>query len=344
MPFSQMTDGEKSFDISLRWPEKLRENPDAILNIPVDVVKNNVTGGGNDQPTPGGTASAKMSVIGTSLSMPSLTGRSGQATASSLNQVPRRRLRDLVTPVDDTGRPDPTGSFVRTGASTINREQGQRLIAVKFGVRVRDLASTVADAQQQTAPLFKPPYRATWSGEFQQMQEAEKRMLKVVAVSLFLILVMLYLEFYSLLDALLVYFNVAAMSLGGLWALVLTGLNFNISAAVGFISILGVAVMNDLLMVSSFHSLRYRQVPLREAIVEGTEKLVRPITMTALAAILGLLPAAFSTAVGSQSQRPLAIVVVGGMLSTLVFFNLVPLLYSFYGHREPLVGVGHVHE
>ena len=341
-PFSQMTEGEKSFDISLRWPEKLRENPDSILNIPVDVVKNNVTGGGSDQQTPG--SSARLSVIGTTLSMPSLTGRSGQATASSLNQVPRRRLRDLVTPVDNAGRSDPDGSFVRTGASTINREQGQRLIAVKFGVRVRDLAGTVAEAQEKTASLFKPPYRATWSGEFQQMQEAEKRMLSVVAVSLFLILVMLYLAFYSLLDALLVYVNVVAMSLGGFWALVLTGLNFNISAAVGFISILGVAVMNGLLMVSSFNNLRSRKVPLREAIVDGTEKLVRPITMTALAAILGLLPAAFSTAVGSQSQRPLAIVVVGGMLSTLVFFNLVPLLYSFYGHRDPIASGGHVHE
>ena len=344
MPFSEMTEGEKKFDISLRWPESLRENPDAILNIPVDVVKNNVTAGGTGQQSPGFSGSAGLSVIGTTLSMPALTGRSGQATASSLSHVPRRRLRDLVTPVDDEGLPDPKLSFVRTGASTINREQGQRLIAVKFGVRVRDLASTVAEAQEKTDSLLKPPYRTTWSGEFQQMQEAEKRMLKVVAVSLLLILVMLYLAFYSLLDALLVYANVIAMSLGGLWALILTGLNFNISAAVGFISILGVSVMNGLLMVSAFNNLRYKKVPLREAIVQSTEKLVRPITMTALAAILGLLPAAFSTQIGSQSQRPLAIVVVGGMLSTLVFFNLVPFLYSFYGHREPLVGVGHVHE
>ncbi len=339
-PFSQMTEGEKSFDISLRWPENLRENPDAILNIPVDVVKNNITTGGFEPTTAG--SGARLNVIGTTLSMPSPTGRGGLDAASG--QVPRRRLRDLVTPVDDTGKTDVAGSFVKTGASTINREQGQRLIAVKFGVRVRDLASTVAEAQEKTAPLFKPPYRATWSGEFQQMQEAEARMLNVVVLSLFLILVMLYLAFYSLLDALLVYVNVVAMSMGGLWALVLTGLNFNISAAVGFISILGVAVMNGLLMVSSFNNLRSRHVPLRQAIVEGTEKLVRPITMTALAAILGLLPAAFSTAVGSQSQRPLAIVVVGGMLSTLLFFNLVPLLYSFYGHREPKVSGGHVHE
>jgi cobalt-zinc-cadmium resistance protein CzcA len=113
---------------------------------------------------------------------------------------------------------------------------------------------------------------------------------------------------------------------------------------VGFISILGVAVMNGLLMVSSFNQLRAVGTPLHNAIVRGTEKLIRPVTMTALAAILGLLPAAFSTKIGSESQRPLAIVVVGGMVGTLIFFNLVPVLYSFYGHREPPAGAsGHVH-
>ena len=233
---------------------------------------------------------------------------------------------------------------MKPGASTIYREQGQRLIAVKFGVRGRDLASTVAEAQKETKPLLKDGYETTWSGEFQQMQEAEQRMLIVIILSMVLILIMLYLAFFSLLDALLVFANVGVMSIGGVWTLLLTGLNFNISAAVGFISILGVAVMNGLLMVSSFNRLRHRRVALREAILQATENLIRPITMTALAAILGLLPAAFSTQIGSQSQRPLAIVVVGGMLSTLVFFNLVPLLYSFYGHREPLVGVGHDHE
>ncbi len=113
------------------------------------------------------------------------------------------------------------------------------------------------------------------------------------------------------------------------------GLNFNISAAVGFISILGVAVMNGLLMVSAFNEERASGHSVKAAIIRGTEHLVRPITMTALAAILGLLPAALATKVGSQSQRPLAIVVVGGMAMTLLLFNLVPLLYSFYGHRRP---------
>ncbi len=345
-PFSQMIEGEKTFDISLRWPEKLRQSMDYILDIPVDVVKNRITSSNvSSLPgTPMTGSSVGVSMTGTAARMPSLTGSSFNATLDDLSRVPRRRLRDLVTPIDAQGRPDPNGSFVQPGASTIYREQGARLIAVKFGVRGRDLASTVADAQEQTASLLKPGYTTTWSGEFQQMREAERRMAIVIVLSMALILIMLYLAFFSLLDAFLVFANVGIMSIGGIWTLLLTGLNFNISAAVGFISILGVAVMNGLLMVSSFNRLRYQKLPVREAIVQGTEGLVRPITMTALAAILGLLPAAFSTQIGSQSQRPLAIVVVGGMISTLVFFNLVPLLYSFYGHREPLVGVGHVHD
>jgi cobalt-zinc-cadmium resistance protein CzcA len=133
---------------------------------------------------------------------------------------------------------------------------------------------------------------------------------------------------------------VLAVSLGGLWALKVTHLNFNVSAAVGFISILGVAVMNGLIMVSSFNALRSRDMPLAEAIREGVEHRIRPLMMTILTAILGLLPAALSTKIGSESQRPLAIVVVGGMLMTLLLMNLIPVLYSFYGSRTPPAGAG----
>jgi cobalt-zinc-cadmium resistance protein CzcA len=161
-----------------------------------------------------------------------------------------------------------------------------------------------------------------------------------VPISLTLIFLLLYVAFRSFLDTLVVCSNVVGMCLGGVWALLLTGTNFNISAAVGFISILGVAIMNGLLMVSAFNALRGRGVPLRESLMEGTARLVRPVTMTALAAIFGLLPAAFSTRIGSESQRPLAIVVVGGMIATLLLTNLMPLLYSFYGGREPAKGAG----
>src|SRR5262249_16907511 len=243
-----------------------------------------------------------------------------------------------VTPLVDNEQSGGTGQFIRPGASTIYREQGQRLIAVKFSVRGRDLASTVAEAQAQVAPLLQPPYRVEWSGEFQEMEDAEGRLLKVFGLSLVLILVLLYMAFRSLLDAAVVFGNVVVMAMGGVWALWFMDLNFNISAAVGFISILGVAVMNGLIMISSFNRLRARGVDLHEAIVTGVEQRVRPLMMTLLTAILGLLPAAFSTRIGAQSQRPLAIVVVGGMLMMLLFMNLIPVLYSFYGRRPPPAG------
>ena len=116
--------------------------------------------------------------------MPSLTGGMFNGTLNNLSSTPRRRLADLVTPEDNDGRPNPDGSFVQSGATTIYREQGSRLIAVKFDVVGRDLASTVREAREKTAPLFQAPYRAEWSGEFQEMQEAEVRLLVAVALSL----------------------------------------------------------------------------------------------------------------------------------------------------------------
>jgi cobalt-zinc-cadmium resistance protein CzcA len=164
----------------------------------------------------------------------------------------------------------------------------------------------------------------------------------VFGISFVMIVILLYLAFRSFLDAVVVCVNVLAVSVGGVWALWLTGLNFNISAAVGFISILGVAVMNGLIMVSSFNALRADDVPLDEALRVGLGKRLRPLTMTLLTAILGLLPAAMSTRIGAQSQRPLAIVVVGGMLATIVLMNVIPILYSFYGHRTPPEGAGNL--
>jgi cobalt-zinc-cadmium resistance protein CzcA len=130
--------------------------------------------------------------------------------------------------------------------------------------------------------------------------------------------------------------NVFALASGGVWALYLTGTTFSISAAVGFVSLFGVAIMDGLLLISYFSALRSHGKPLYEAIIEGASKRLRPVMMTALTALLGLLPAAVSTRIGAQTQRPLAIVVVGGMITTLFFTRyLMPVLYSFYGHREP---------
>ncbi|HLJ95502.1 MAG TPA: efflux RND transporter permease subunit, partial [Gemmataceae bacterium] len=339
--FTQMIEGEKTFDVTLRWPERLRSSEQAILQIPVDVTNNTVTPGmvPNVPQTPLTGASTGVSTIGTAAAMPSPFGSSQSANVTFFGNAPRRRLRDLVTPLNDQGLPDPQGKFVRPGASTIYREQGNRLIAIKFSVRDRDLGGAVAEAQQKTDDLFHPPYRVEWSGEFQEMQEAEQRLMYIIPLSLVLIFVLLYLAFHSLLDAVVILSNVVALSMGGLWALKLTGTNFSISAAVGFISIFGVAIMDGLLSISYFNQMRFQGAPLREAIIEGAAKRVRPMFMTALTAIFGLLPAALSTRIGAQTQRPLAIVVVGGMIMTLLLNRyLMPVLYSFYGHREPPEG------
>jgi cobalt-zinc-cadmium resistance protein CzcA len=329
-----MVEGEKRFDVSLRWPKWRRSNVTSILDIPVDIVNNQVV----LVQGPGFTPSA----WGYGQALPPVAG-SLSDTRNNIAITPRWRLRDLVTPVGEDGTPNPTGSFVRPGSSTIYREQGSRLIAIKFSVNndVRDLGSAVAEAQQKTKEKVPSPYRMVWSGEFEEMQQAEGRLLLIIPLSLVLIFILLYMAFRSLIDALVVFSNVAALSLGGIWGLWLTGTNFSISAGVGFVSLFGVAIMDGLLLISSFNSGRAHGLPLRQAILVGAEKRVRPVMMTALTAIFGLLPAALSTKIGAQTQRPLAIVVVSGMIATLFLTRyLMPVLYNFYGHREPPEGSG----
>ena len=333
-PLSTMIEGERLFDIAVRWPLRLRDSETAILDIPVDVTNNAV------MPPMGGPGT--VSAAGTTTLTPAVGG-SQTSVANPLSNRPRVRLHDLVTPVRPDGYPDTTGSlsFQRPGASTIYREQGNRMIAVKFSVRGRDLASAVEEGKEKAAAIIQAPYRTEWSGEFQEMEEAESRLLLIVPVALGLIFILLYMAFHSLLDAVLVLVNVVAMSIGGIWALYLTGTNFSISAAVGFISIFGVAIMDGLLLVASFNHFRAAGAPLREAILRGAELRVRPVTMTALTAILGLLPAALSTRIGSQTQQPLAIVVVGGMSMALFLTRyLMPVLYTFYGNRQPAAASG----
>jgi cobalt-zinc-cadmium resistance protein CzcA len=326
-PLSSMVEGEKLFDIAIRWPKRLRNNETSILDITVDIINNQVVQaqGSGFVPNAGGFA----------LPPPKPEGSLANTT-NPLSNTPRLRLRDLVSPVGEDGAPDPSGQFERAGASNIYRENGKRMIAVKFSVRGRDLAGAVAEAREQTRELFQPPYRAVWSGEFEAMEDAEGRLMIIVPAALALIFILLYSAFRAFLDSVVVLTNVLALSLGGIWALLLTGTNFSISAAVGFVSIFGVAIMDGLLLVSYFNQMRAQGLPVHEAILQGAEKRVRPVMMTALTAILGLLPAALSTRIGAQTARPLAIVVVGGMITTLLLTRyLMPVLYSFYGHREP---------
>ena len=344
--FSSMIEGEKTFDIAVRWPEKMRGNEQAILAIPIDAINNTVTPGNvpSTSPTPQTGAATGVSATGTQAPLPTSHGSASYAPLNNPTAVPRLRLGDLVMPLNDKGEPDPNGTtFLRNGASTISREQGFRLIAVKFGVNrsQRDLGGAVAECQAKTRDLIPAPYRVEWSGEFQEMEDAFGRLAWIVPLSMVLIFILLYVAFRNLLDTFVVLGNVVALGMGGVWALVLTGNNFSISAAVGFISIFGVAIMDGLLSISYFNALRVKGVPLRESILEGAGKRVRPMMMTALTAILGLLPAALSTKIGSQTQRPLAIVVVGGMLMTLLLNRyLMPVLYSFYGARTPPASAG----
>jgi heavy metal efflux system protein len=333
-PLSSMVEGEKLFDIAIRWPKRLRNNETSILEIPVDVVNNQVVQAQGSSFVP--------SASGHALPPPTPAGTLAN-TANPLSSTPRLRLRDLVSPVGEDGAPDPSGQLERAGAADIYREDGQRMIAVKFSVRGRDLAGAVALAREKTRDLFQAPYRAVWSGEFEEMEDAEGRLMIIVPVALAMIFILLYSAFRSFLDSVVVLTNVLALSLGGIWALLITGTNFSISAAVGFVSIFGVAIMDGLLLVSYFNQMRAQGLPVHEAILQGAEKRVRPVMMTALTAILGLLPAALSTRIGAQTARPLAIVVVGGMATTLFLTRyLMPVLYSFYGDREPPEGAANL--
>ncbi len=330
---TSMIEGEKIFDIAIRWPNWRRNSENAILDIPLDIVNNTVVlpQGPGFIPSATGNANLSPQTIGTKAD-----------TTNPISSTPRVRLRDLVSPVGEHGGPDPEGHFERPGASDIYRENGKRMIAVKFSVRDRDLASAIDEARARTKHLFQPPYRDVWSGEFEEMEQAEGRLMLIVPITLALIFILLYSAFGSVLDSVVVLSNLLVLSIGSIWALLATGTDFTVSAAVGFISILGVGVMNGLLLVSYFNALRAQGLPVNEAIRKGVEKIIRPLMMICLTAIFGLLPAALSTRIGSQTQRPLAIVVSGGMLMTLLLANLIPVLYSFYGHREPPANAGNM--
>ena len=232
----------------------------------------------------------------------------------------------------------------KPGAAYIYRENNRRYIPIKFSVKGRDLASTIGEAQRKvtdprTGAQLPQGYDIDWSGEFQQMEEANYRLMFIVLTLGYTHQWMLYTAFHSIKDSLLVMVNVVEASMGGILALWLTGTPFSISAAVGFVSVFGVAVQDGVLLVSYFNQLRNAGLPVREAVMRGAELRVRPVVMTSLTAALGLFPAAIATSIGSQAQKPLAIVVVGAMLCTLFLTRyLMPVLYSFFpapaGHAE----------
>src|SRR5262245_45893974 len=203
-----------------------------------------------------------------------------------------------------------------TGASYIYHERNERFIPVKFSVRERDLGSTVTEAQARVANNVALPngYRIEWAGEFESLQQAKQRLAIIVPLSLVLILVLLYGLFNSLRDSLLALLGIPFAIAGGVIGLFVTGLDFGISAAVGFVSLFGVSVMNGILVITYYNEVRAEGVAPVEAMFHAATQRMRPMLMTALSACIGLLPAAVSTGIGGQFQRPLAVVVVAGML------------------------------
>jgi heavy metal efflux system protein len=224
-----------------------------------------------------------------------------------------------------------------TGTSFIYRERSQRYIPIKFSVRGRDLGSTLAEAQERVAEAVKLPngYRILWAGEFEDLQNAKQRLLVVIPITLLLILLLLYGLFNSLRDSLLALAGIPFAIGGGLIALYFAGLAFSVSAAIGFISLFGVAVMDGILNITYFRELHASGMDVAEAVFRGAEQRMRPMLMTALSAGVGLVPAAISHGIGSQVQRPLATVVVGGMfIGPLLLLVVAPALRRIFLARE----------
>ena len=225
---------------------------------------------------------------------------------------------------------------MQTGAFIIYRENNERYIPIKFSVRGRDLESTVREAQGVLAEKVRLPerYRIEWAGEYDQLKDEQKRLAVIVPLAMLMILLLLYTAFDSIRDAALVLATVPFALIGGVFSLLATGTAFSISAAVGVISTLGVAILGGVLLIARIEDYRKSGLPLEEAILKGADVQLRPILMATLAAAIGLLPAAMATGIGSQAQRPLARVVVGGMLTSAVLILLVlPVLYQLVHQR-----------
>ena len=208
---------------------------------------------------------------------------------------------------------------------------------VRANVADRDLVGFVDEARETVAAAvdLPPGYYVEWGGQFENQQRAAARLAVVVPVSLGLIFLLLFSTFGSVRQALLVLTNIPLALVGGVLALFITGEYLSVPASVGFIALLGIAVLNGVVMVSYFNQLRARGMPMAEIVVEGAQRRLRPVLMTATIAAFGLVPLLFASGPGSEIQRPLAIVVVGGLVSaTLLTLILLPILYRRFGGTE----------
>lgn len=290
----KLFEGDRRFDIVVRLPERLRGNLDAIRAIPIPLPP-------ADDATSGG-------LVKTALGTPS----------TQMRFIP---LSSVAT-VD-----------AAPGPNQISRENGKRRIVVTANVRERDLGSFVAEAQTAVAEKVKLPagYWIGWGGQFEQLVSATNRLMIVVPVALLLVLLLLFMSLGTVGDALLVFSGVPLALTGGILALLLRGIPLSISAGVGFIALSGVAVLNGLVIIAFIQRLRDQGRVIEEAVREGAATRLRPVLMTALVASLGFVPMAIATGAGAEVQRPLATVVIGGIVSSTILTLLVlPALYVLF--------------
>ena len=293
----QLFEGDRRFDIVVRLPEALRQDPAALADLPVSLAPA-LAGDDADE-----------------------SSRAGSWTSGSARTVPLRELATLGN---------------SEGPNQINRENGKRRIVVTANVRDRDLGSFVADLQQAIGRDVQVPngYWIEYGGSFEQLISASQRLSIVVPVTLAIIFALLFWAFGSVKDAAIVFSGVPLALTGGVLALALRGIPLSISAGVGFIALSGVAVLNGLVMISFVRSLRESGLPLADAVRDGALGRLRPVLMTALVASLGFVPMAFNVGAGSEVQRPLATVVIGGIVSsTLLTLLVLPVLYRWL-HRK----------
>jgi len=246
------------------------------------------------------------------------------------------RIRLLAPTGERVSLAQLTRVTVTDGGSEIYREANSRYVAIKYSVRGRDLGGTVEEAMKAVDSKVKlpPGYTLDWAGEYENQKRADRRLLLVLPVTILLIFIILYAMFQSVKWALLILTNVAMARIGGLLALMITHTNFSVSSGVGFLALFGVSVQTGVIMLEYINQLRVQGYTPEEAAVEGAVLRLRPIMMTMLVATLGLLPAALSHGIGSDSQRPFAIVIVGGLISDLVMsIFLLPVLYTWFARR-----------
>lgn len=291
-------EGDRRFDIVVRLPESLRGDIEAIRALPIP--------------------------------LPPLDAEQGPTRAawSGSSAAPMRYV-----PLSSIAQVD-----VAPGPNQISRENGKRRIVVTANVRDRDLGSFVDEAQRMIAEKVKLPagYWIGWGGQFEQLVSATRRLSIVVPVALLLVFLLLFMSLGSGADALLVFSGVPLALTGGIAALLLRGIPLSISAGVGFIALSGVAVLNGLVIIAFIERLRTEGRPLREAVREGALTRLRPVLMTALVASLGFVPMAIATGAGAEVQRPLATVVIGGIISSTILTLLVlPALYVLFRRETP---------